>query len=40
VQPLDRELGIEWPADIEPLLSPKDAAAPSLAQVRDQGLLA
>ena len=34
VHPLDPEIGIEWPADITPLLSPKDAAAPTLAQAR------
>ncbi len=46
VHPLDPELGIGWPtADrhgnpITPLLSAKDDAAPSLAQVREAGLLA
>ena len=39
VDPLDPEIGIAWPADIEPLLSPKDRAAPSLAQAREAGLL-
>jgi len=39
IHPLDPELGIEWPADVEPLLSEKDAAAPTLAQAREQGLL-
>jgi dTDP-4-dehydrorhamnose 3,5-epimerase len=39
IHPLDPELGIEWPADVEPLLSPKDAAAPTLAEARAQGLL-
>ncbi|MFD0656387.1 dTDP-4-dehydrorhamnose 3,5-epimerase [Thermocatellispora tengchongensis] len=28
VHPLDPELGIRWPEDITPVLSPKDAAAP------------
>lgn len=39
LNPLDRELGIEWPPGIEPVLSAKDAAAPTLAQARAQGLL-
>src|SRR3954453_9270523 len=38
IQQLDPELGIAWPAAV-PLLSAKDAAAPSLAQARDAGLL-
>jgi len=38
VHPLDRELDIAWPTP-EPLLSPKDAAAPSLADARLSGLL-
>ncbi|MDH6111019.1 dTDP-4-dehydrorhamnose 3,5-epimerase [Kitasatospora sp. MAP12-15] len=32
IHPLDPDLGIEWPTD-EPLLSARDAAAPSLAEV-------
>jgi len=39
VHPLDPEIGIEWPAGTEPLLSPKDAAAPTLEQARRAGLL-
>ncbi len=39
VHPLDPALGIAWPDDVEPLLSPKDDAAPTLAQAIDQGLL-
>lgn len=39
VHPLDPEIGIDWPADVEPLLSPKDEAAPSLEQARAAGLL-
>ncbi|WP_330238736.1 dTDP-4-dehydrorhamnose 3,5-epimerase [Streptomyces sp. NBC_00525] len=39
IDPLDPELGIEWPADIAPLLSPKDAAAPALAEAAERGLL-
>jgi dTDP-4-dehydrorhamnose 3,5-epimerase len=38
IHPLDPELGIEWPA-ATPLLSTKDAAAPSLAEARAAGLL-
>jgi dTDP-4-dehydrorhamnose 3,5-epimerase len=45
VHPLDPELGIAWPTTdrdgrpLTPLLSEKDAAARSLAEARDQGLL-
>ncbi|MER8087448.1 dTDP-4-dehydrorhamnose 3,5-epimerase [Streptomyces sp. NPDC094048] len=39
IDPLDPELGIEWPQGITPLLSEKDAAAPSLAEAEAQGLL-
>ncbi|GAA2418945.1 dTDP-4-dehydrorhamnose 3,5-epimerase [Streptomyces pulveraceus] len=39
INPLDPELGIEWPQGITPLLSEKDAAAPSLAEAEAQGLL-
>jgi dTDP-4-dehydrorhamnose 3,5-epimerase len=39
LNPLDRELGIAWPRDIEPLLSLKDAQAPTLTDARAQGLL-
>ncbi|MGG5260018.1 dTDP-4-dehydrorhamnose 3,5-epimerase family protein [Phycicoccus avicenniae] len=39
VHPLDPAIGLELPAGIEPLLSPKDAAAPSLLEARDTGLL-
>jgi dTDP-4-dehydrorhamnose 3,5-epimerase len=39
VHPLDPALGIAWPADVEPLLSEKDAAAPSLKEALDAGLL-
>lgn len=39
IHPLDPELGLPWPADVEPLLSEKDAAAPTLAEARDSGLL-
>jgi dTDP-4-dehydrorhamnose 3,5-epimerase len=39
VHPLDPDLGIEWPPGTEPVLSPKDAAAPTLEQARLAGLL-
>jgi dTDP-4-dehydrorhamnose 3,5-epimerase len=39
INPLDPELAIEWPEGIEPLLSPKDAEAPTLAEAQAQGLL-
>ena len=39
VHPLDPAIGIAWPASGEPILSEKDAAAPSLAQAREAGLL-
>jgi dTDP-4-dehydrorhamnose 3,5-epimerase len=39
VYPLDPAIGIKWPDDIEPVLSPKDAQAPTLEQARQAGLL-
>lgn len=39
VHPLDPDLGLPWPADLDVRLSAKDAAAPTLAQAREQGLL-
>lgn len=39
VNPLDPALGITWPDDVTPLLSPKDAAAPTLAEAMEAGLL-
>ncbi|GGT17368.1 dTDP-4-dehydrorhamnose 3,5-epimerase [Streptomyces kurssanovii] len=39
LNPLDPGLGIDWPQDIAPVLSDKDAAAPSLAEAERQGLL-
>jgi dTDP-4-dehydrorhamnose 3,5-epimerase len=39
VHPLDPELGLPWPTGLDPILSEKDAAAPSLAQARADGLL-
>jgi dTDP-4-dehydrorhamnose 3,5-epimerase len=39
IQPLDPELGLPWPEDLEPVLSAKDSAAPTLAQACETGLL-
>ncbi|WP_392542812.1 dTDP-4-dehydrorhamnose 3,5-epimerase family protein [Oryzobacter telluris] len=39
IHPLDPEVGLELPDGIEPLLSPKDEAAPGLTQARESGLL-
>ena len=39
VHPLDPAIGITWPGDLNPVLSDKDAAAPSLAQAQAAGLL-
>ncbi|MFJ5223462.1 dTDP-4-dehydrorhamnose 3,5-epimerase [Streptomyces sp. NPDC088400] len=39
IHPLDPDLAIAWPADVTPILSPKDAAAPTLAEAEEQGLL-
>lgn len=39
VHPLDPGLGIAWPEGIEPVLSAKDAEAPTLAEAERSGLL-
>jgi dTDP-4-dehydrorhamnose 3,5-epimerase len=39
VHPLDPALDLPFPKDIEPLLSDKDAAAPTLAEAEEQGIL-
>jgi dTDP-4-dehydrorhamnose 3,5-epimerase len=39
VHPLDPAVGIAWPDGGEPVLSDKDAAAPSLAEADAAGLL-
>jgi dTDP-4-dehydrorhamnose 3,5-epimerase len=39
VHPLDPAIGIDWPLDGEPTLSPKDAAAPTLDEAARAGLL-
>jgi dTDP-4-dehydrorhamnose 3,5-epimerase len=38
VHPLDPEIGVEWPV-AQPTLSARDAAAPTLAKARAEGLL-
>lgn len=38
VSPTDSDIGIDWGVD-EPLLSPRDSAAPTLAEAADRGLL-
>jgi dTDP-4-dehydrorhamnose 3,5-epimerase len=39
VDPFDPEIGIAWPAGAEPVLSGKDAAAPTLEQARRDAML-
>lgn len=39
LNPLDPDLALPWPKDIEPVLSDKDAAAPSLADAKAADLL-
>jgi 5-epimerase len=39
VAPLDPELALPIPADIEPVFSERDTVAPTLAQARRAGLL-
>jgi dTDP-4-dehydrorhamnose 3,5-epimerase len=39
VDPLDPDLALPWPGGLKPILSAKDAEAPSLAQARAAGLL-
>jgi dTDP-4-dehydrorhamnose 3,5-epimerase len=39
INPLDDEIGITWPDDIAPILSDKDATAPTLAQAQASALL-
>ncbi|OLR90386.1 dTDP-4-dehydrorhamnose 3,5-epimerase family protein [Actinokineospora bangkokensis] len=39
INPLDPELGLPWPTGVEPILSEKDAKAPSLAEALATGLL-
>lgn len=39
INPLDTDLALTFPDDIEPVLSTKDTAAPTLVEARDHGLL-
>lgn len=39
VNALDPALGLPWPTDLDLLLSPRDQAAPTLAEARQQGAL-
>jgi dTDP-4-dehydrorhamnose 3,5-epimerase len=39
IDPMDRDLALPWPADLDFELSAKDQAAPSLTEAREQGLL-
>ncbi len=39
IHPLDPDLALPWPTDMEPLLSRKDAAAPTLAEAASDGAL-
>jgi dTDP-4-dehydrorhamnose 3,5-epimerase len=39
INPLDPDLGLPWPDGASSVLSPKDAAAPTLAEAEAQGLL-
>lgn len=39
IHPLDRSIGLTFPDGLEPLLSPKDGAAPTLAEGETSGLL-
>ncbi|MCZ7458241.1 dTDP-4-dehydrorhamnose 3,5-epimerase family protein [Streptomyces sp. WMMC940] len=39
INPLDPEIGIGWPAGVEPTLSPKDEAAPGLTEALRARLL-
>jgi len=39
INPVDPALGLPWPQDLDVVLSPKDAAAPSLAEALSGGLL-
>ena len=39
IDPFDSDLALPWPTDIEPILSDKDAAAPSFAEAQRSALL-
>lgn len=39
INPMDPELGLPWPEEVQPVLSDKDVEAPSLAEAVDLGIL-
>jgi dTDP-4-dehydrorhamnose 3,5-epimerase len=39
ISPLDPELGLPWPGDLDLVLSDKDRDAPTLAEARERGIL-
>lgn len=39
ISPFDSDLAIAWPTEVEPILSDKDASAPTLADAEAAGLL-
>lgn len=39
IDPLDPDLDLPWPTDIEHILSEKDSRAPSLSEAKQQGIL-
>ena len=39
INPMDADLALPWPQDIEPILSEKDTEAPGLKEALEQGLL-
>jgi dTDP-4-dehydrorhamnose 3,5-epimerase len=39
INPFDPDLAIEWPGDVPAVLSPKDSAAPTMAEAERSGLL-
>jgi 5-epimerase len=39
ISPSDPELNLPWPTEVEPVLSPRDLAAPTLRQAAEAGLL-
>ena len=39
IHPLDKQIGIDWPPDVETRLSPKDSQAPTLSEAQEAGLL-
>lgn len=39
ITPMDEALGLPWPGEVEPVLSEKDAKAPTLAEAEAMGIL-